>query len=181
MKGVIFTEMVRFLEQSLGEIGADAVLVEADLPHGGAFTSVGTYPSSQALAIVAVAARHSGRDVSELCEEYGRYLFDRFGDLFPAIIERYATAEELLAHVGSHIHEEVRILYPDARPPKIVTTNDGADMVITYDSHRPFAMIAVGLVRRSLERDAEARNVVVEVAPCLTRATIRITAAQVAS
>lgn len=178
MKGIIFTEMVRFLEARFGEHEADTILVEANLPNGGAFTSVGTYPSAQALAVVGVASRRSGMDVAAICEAYGRFLYDRFGDLYPEIVERYGSAQELLAHVGSHIHEEVRILYPDARPPSVTTTIEGTDTVIRYASHRPFAMIAVGLVRRALEADNDRRVLEIEVAPGGTQAVLRLHARQ---
>ena len=49
MNGVIFTELVSFLETVHGVAFADAVISESRLPNDGAFTSVGNYPSAQAL------------------------------------------------------------------------------------------------------------------------------------
>ena len=159
MKGVIFTEMVAFLEDRFGVVRADDILVAARLPNDGAFTSVGNYPSTQAIAIMVAAAELTADDVHRLCQDYGSWLFNRFGVLFPSIMARYASAEALLDHVGSHIHEEVRVLYPDARPPLISTRHDGADIIVSYESHRPMAHIAYGLIRRSLVAYGDPRQV----------------------
>jgi hypothetical protein len=150
MKGVIFTELVSYMETVHGVAFADAVISESRLPNDGAFTSVGNYPSQQALTMVEVAARLSGTDGAVLCEDYGAWLFGRFGVLFPTIMANYPTAESLLMHVGSHIHEEVRVLYPDARPPEITAENAGDTMIVRYRSHRPMAHIAYGLIRQCL-------------------------------
>lgn len=66
MKGVIFTELIRFLEAQLAAF-ADDVVRDAQLPNEGAYTSVGTYPSSEALTMVGSAARLSGQSEDELC------------------------------------------------------------------------------------------------------------------
>lgn len=159
MKGVIFTELVSFMETVHGVAFADAVISESRLPNDGAFTSVGNYPSAQALTMVDVAARLSGTDGAVLCEDYGAWLFGRFGVLFPTIMANYPTAESLLMHIGSHIHEEVRVLYPDARPPEITAESDGDTMTVRYRSHRPMAHIAYGLIRQCLIDYGETRSV----------------------
>jgi hypothetical protein len=159
MKGVIFTELVGYLESEHGFDFADAVITGSKLPNDGAFTSVGNYPSAQALAMVGVASALSGIDGAVLCQDYGSWLFGRFGVLFPDIMKSYPTAESLLMHVGSHIHEEVRILYPDARPPHIGAIAEGDTMTVTYRSHRPMAHIAFGLIRQCLVSYGDPRQV----------------------
>ncbi|PEQ10506.1 hypothetical protein B2G71_22020 [Novosphingobium sp. PC22D] len=174
MKGVIFTELVQFMEQNFGIIFVDEVLTQADLPGGGAFTSVGSYPSSQALKIVTIASEKSGVPLEELCQNYGSFLFDRFGELFPDIMELYDSADALLSHVGPHIHEEVRILYRDAQPPSVTTEKDGDTLIVTYESHRPLGHIAYGLIRRSLEVYKDPRSLTWEVSPRADRAVFRL-------
>jgi hypothetical protein len=159
MKGVIFTELVGYLENEHGLDFADAVITGSKLPNDGAFTSVGNYPSAQALTMVGVAAALSGIDGAVLCQDYGAWLFGRFGVLFPEIMAHYPTAESLLMHVGSHIHEEVRVLYPDARPPEIGAIAEGDTMTVTYRSHRPMAHIAFGLIRQCLVYYGDPRQV----------------------
>ena len=158
MKGIIFAELVGFLEDRYGIAFADSVISDSKLENDGAFTRVGNYPSSDALTMVEVAARLSGEDGTRLCEDYGSWLFQRFELLFPEILARYDTAEALLTHVGSHIHEEVRILYPDARPPQIYAVGNGDNLLIRYRSHRPLAHIAFGLIRQCLISHGDPRQ-----------------------
>lgn len=158
MKGVIFTELVRFMEDVGGLVFADTVLVEADLPHGGAYSAVGSYPSAEALSLVEIASEKSGIPAAELCERYGRYLFDRFTVLFPNIMGAYDSVDALLDHVGPHIHQEVRMIYPGASPPQVSTRHDGDTVIVTYESHRPMAHIAHGLIARSIEHYGDPRS-----------------------
>ena len=177
MKGVIFTELVNFMEELAGVVFTDEVLVEAELPHGGAFSSVGSYPSAEALKLVTIASEKSGVPVSELCEKYGRFLFDRFTVLFPDIMKLYDSVDALLDHVGPHIHEEVRVLYPGAQPPIVNTTRDGDALVVNYESHRPMAHIAYGLIARSVEHYGDPRKLSWETNAKGDRATFRLAAA----
>ena len=146
MKGIIFTELVRFMEKVQSPEFADQVLTGAALPNEGAFTSIGNYPSDYALAMVGQASEQSGIDAAELCRLFGKYLYGRFTVLYPHIMESYKTAEALLTHVGSHIHAEVCVLYPDAKPPQVTAEVENGATVVRYESHRPMAAIAHGLV-----------------------------------
>jgi hypothetical protein len=158
MKGVIFTELIRFMEAQSAAF-ADEVVREAALPNDGAYTSVGSYPSAQALAMVHAASRVSGQSEEELCRQFGNFLFSRFLILFPHITSAYTTAEALLGHVGTHIHEEVCVLYPDSRPPQITARRDGTRTIMTYQSHRPMAAIAFGLIQGCMAHYGDPRSV----------------------
>jgi hypothetical protein len=146
VKGIIFSELVGFLDRAGGPELAEKVLADAGLPHGGAYTRVGQYPWQEAVRVVEAASRETGAEFADLCHQFGAYLFERFTVLYGDIVGRYASAEELLSHVGDHIHEEVRILYPDAQPPQVTVHDEGDVLRVEYASHRPFAHIAHGLV-----------------------------------
>ncbi|KPF71532.1 hypothetical protein IP88_10630 [alpha proteobacterium AAP81b] len=174
MKGMIFTELVDFMEATGGAVFADAVIARAALPNDGAFTAVGNYPSGYAVAMVTAAAEITGADANVLCEDYGHYLFTRLLDRFPQIVSRYTSANGLLSHVASHIHEEVRVLYPDARPPVITATEDGETLRVRYESHRPFAHIAFGLIRGCMGHYGDGRELAWERSGSPYAATFRI-------
>lgn len=158
MKGVVFTELVRFMEDAQSADFADSVLEGAALPNDGAFTTVGNYPSEYALKMVGEASRQSGIDAAELCRLFGKQLYGRFFILYPHIMEAYRNAEDLLSHVGSHIHAEVCTLYPDAKPPKVETSAGERGMQVHYSSHRPMAAIALGLVQGCMEHFDDKRT-----------------------
>lgn len=174
MKGVIFTELVNFMEKVAGVVMTDEIILEADLPSGGAFTSVGSYPSSDALKLVTLASEKSGVPIDKLCRDYGTFLFERFLVLFPAIMKQYPSVDALLDHVGPHIHEEVRVLYPGAKPPSVTTLRDGDALVVNYESHRPLAHIAYGLIAGSIEHYRDDRTLTWEHNETGDRATFRL-------
>lgn len=159
MKGIIFAELIGFMEEVGGLEFAETVLARSDLPNDGAFTRIGTYPAAYALKMVGTASELSGTPVESLCDAYGEWLFGRFVVLYPDIVGRYPSAESMLEHVGSHIHEEVVVLYPDAKPPQVSTSyaEDGA-LQVHYSSHRPLAHIAHGLIRGCLKHYGDPRR-----------------------
>ena len=159
MKGIIYSELVGFLDVKGGPSFTEEVLAGAELPHGGAFSRVSRYPWEQAVQVVTSASKISGADANDLCEEFGKFLFDRFTVLYTEIVERYPTAEGMLAHVEDHIHEEVRVLYPDAEPPHVASWKDDDGFVVEYSSHRPFAHIAFGLVQGCMKHFGDPRSI----------------------
>ncbi|WP_108791249.1 heme NO-binding domain-containing protein [Erythrobacter sp. Alg231-14] len=158
MKGIIYAELVGFLDHKGGPSFTEEVLAGAELPHGGAFSRVSQYPWEQAVQVVTSASRISGADANDLCQEFGRFLFGRFTVLYTEIVNRYPTAETMLEHVEDHIHQEVKVLYPDAAPPTVTTRKDGDDLVVEYQSHRPFAFIAAGLVQGCMSHFGDSRT-----------------------
>ena len=159
MKGIIYSELVGFLDVKGGPSFTEQVLDQAELPHGGAFSRVSRYPWEQAVQVVTSASRISGLDANDLCEEFGWFLFDRFTVLYTEIVERYPTAEGMLGHVESHIHEEVKVLYPDSVPPQVSSWKEDDGFVVEYKSHRPFAHIAYGLVQGCMKHFGDTRTV----------------------
>jgi hypothetical protein len=158
MKGVVFTELVGFLEARYGTAFADTVLEAANLPNQGGFTSVGNYSSALALQIIETAADMAHETHADFCADYGSYLYARLAQQFPTIVGAYGTAEAMLAHISSHIHAEVSILYPDARPPRVTTQVDGDSTIVHYESHRPLAHLAFGLIRQCLVAFGDTRQ-----------------------
>lgn len=159
MKGIIFAELVRFMEEVQSPAFADAVIRETGVPSDGAYGVAGNYPSAEALDLVAVAAEKSGIPADDLCTLFGRHLFRRFTILYSYLIDSYQSAEDLLTHIGSHIHADVCVLYPDARPPQVNLVRNGGTTVVTYSSYRPMAMIALGLVQQCMIHFGDRRSV----------------------
>ena len=66
MKGEIFVALMAHLEDALGYEVLDQLLVKADLPSGGAYTSVGSYSYTEALQLVTLVAAHLDAPASAL-------------------------------------------------------------------------------------------------------------------
>ena len=117
MKGMVFTELLSFVEQIHGADAVDDLIDACDLPSGGAYTAVGTYDHAEMQALVAALSRQSKTPQNELLEVFGEHLIGRFRISFPDFFKAAPTLFEFLESIDRRIHVEVRKLYPDAESP----------------------------------------------------------------
>jgi len=147
MKGVVFTEFMDMVEQRFSSDMLDDIIGDAQLPSGGAYTSVGTYPHGEMVALVSALSARSGAAVPDLLRAFGEYLFGRFVKGYPAFFSGQNDAFTFLAGIEDVIHAEVRKLYPDAELPRFeVEHHDDRRLVIVYSSGRHFEDLAEGLI-----------------------------------
>ncbi|MFN0085537.1 MAG: heme NO-binding domain-containing protein [Blastocatellia bacterium] len=148
MKGMVFTEFIDMVEEKFGMEVADQMITACDLPSGGAYTAVGTYNHQEIVQLVIKLSQISGVALPDLLRTFGEHLFGRFLIRFPEIFEGINGAFTFLERIESHIHTEVRKLYPDADLPEFATSMTGPDeLVMIYRSHRGMADLAEGLIR----------------------------------
>lgn len=150
MLGMVFTELLEMVEQQHSFAVADRVVERANAR--GAYTSVGYYPDSELVALVQALSAETGTPVPQLLHAYGRHLLGCFRQGFPEFFAQAPTAEIFLGRLESHVHTEVRKLYPTARPPvfELVRTPQG-ELVMDYVSTRGLADFAEGLLVGLLE------------------------------
>ncbi len=147
MKGVVFTEFLEMVEETHSADTVDDIIDACDLEHDGAYTAVGTYHHREILALVRALSDVSGASAAELMRAFGRRLFNRFHQLYPAFFEGIHDAFDFLETVEHHIHVEVLKLHPDAELPSFGFEKlDDERVVMTYTSARPFADLAEGLI-----------------------------------
>ena len=148
MKGMVFTEFVEMVESQFSPEMADQIIVAANLPSGGMYTSVGTYHHGEMIALVELLSEKTDIPSADLIEAFGTYLFGRFFEQHPAFFEGMHCTFDFLSQIEGHVHQEVRKLYPDAELPTFETNRPDADTLeMTYRSRRPFADLALGLIR----------------------------------
>lgn len=145
MKGIVFSELMNWVEAAHSPATVDAMISRSEVPNDGAYTSVGNYPHIEAISLLVALSELTGEPVGTIARSYGRWLAGRFAILYPDMVSVYPDAPSLLAGVGPHIHEEVTKLYPEARPPKVEASMVQDRLQLEYSSHRPFADIAHGL------------------------------------
>lgn len=152
MKGVVFTEFLEMVEDSFGLETVDAIISACDLPSGGVYTSVGTYPHQELVALVVALSERCGTPVPDLVQAFGRFLLPRLIAMHPAFAEEAGDPFRFLASIHDHIHVEVRKLYPDAELPDIhVAPGPDADSIdVTYRSERGFDALALGLIEGTM-------------------------------
>ena len=147
MKGIVFTEFLEMVDAKFGMSMTEHIVASANLPSGGVYTSIGTYPHGEIVALVGRLSEATKIDVSDLVRAFGAHLTERFAVLFPQFFSSVPDLYAFLENVDNYIHEEVLKLYPDATLPKI-TTERGPDdsFVVIYRSERKMADLAEGLI-----------------------------------
>jgi hypothetical protein len=148
MKGVVFTEFLEMVEDRFSADMVDDIIDDADLPSGGAYTAVGTYPHEEMVALGVALSKRSGMAVPDLLRAFGQHLFGRFFAGYPAFFVNASDAFSFLGGIEDIIHAEVRKLYPDAELPRFdIERKDDRQMVLVYDSRRHFEDLAEGLMQ----------------------------------
>lgn len=147
MKGLVFTEFFRHVEATHGADTLDAVIDAAGLSHDGIYTSGGTYPFDEMVALVSGLCRVSGAPMPQVLEAFGEHCFAQWVHYAPAFF-----ADKPLFDIYrdiDHFHEvEVRKLYPDAELPTFrMESRDARHMTIGYYSCKPLADLAIGVMK----------------------------------
>ncbi|MCP5142657.1 MAG: heme NO-binding domain-containing protein [Chromatiales bacterium] len=151
MKGIVFTEFLEMVEEVFSPEIADQVITESGISSDGVYTAVGTYPHEEIVAMVGALSRITDTDAEALVKAFGRHLFGRFVSLYPGFFEGVGGTFQFLGSIEDHVHIEVRKLYPDAELPTFVCTYpDARTMVMRYESSRPFAALAEGLIEGAI-------------------------------
>ena len=147
MLGVVFTEFVEMVEDQFSMEMADTILESSQLASGGSYTAVGSYDSGEILALVTALSEASGEPIPDLVRSFGRHLFGRLVLGHPVVVKNLHSSLDLLVGVERHIHTEVRKLYPNAELPSFhVERHDSERITMHYDSTRPLAGLALGLI-----------------------------------
>ncbi len=146
MKGIVFTEFMEMVESTFSADMLDDIIDAADLPHGGAYTSVGTYDHGELVRMVVALSQKTGAAVPDLVNAFGRHMFGRFHALYPGFFAGVPDALTFLSGIEDIIHAEVIKLYPDAQLPKFQCQRMGAGLEMIYLSPRHFEDLAHGLI-----------------------------------
>lgn len=147
MKGVVFTEFLEMVEDKFSPDLADRIIEAADLPNGGAYTAVGTYPHAEMGKLVIALSKETGAKVPDLLKTYGRHLFGRFLAGCPQFFAGLTDSFSFLKTIENVVHVEVRKLYPDAELPGFETVAIGPDRLqMIYRSPRCLGDFAEGLM-----------------------------------
>lgn len=147
MRGIVFSEFIEFVESVAGEDMVDDMIDACDLPSGGAYTAVGNYDHTEILTMVTFLHTATGKNVSEMVQAFGRHLFGQLADSHVAIFADQNGLLDFLEGIESHIHTEVRKLYPDAELPTFETERLSPNkLIMNYASSRPFADLAYGMM-----------------------------------
>lgn len=148
MRGVVFTELLEFVEEALGFEVADKMIEMAKLENGGSFSQGGNYPFSEMQKMLMALSQITGKEPNELLFIFGEHLFSVLVKLYGKNIKEVGSSLDFIDSVESFVHVEVKKLYPDADLPKFITeTKDENHIVLIYQSEKRLEAFAHGLIK----------------------------------
>ncbi len=151
MKGIVFTEFLEMVESRFGYEMVDNIIEESKLESNGIYTSIGTYHHSEIVLLLTNLSAKTKIDSLVLLKAFGEYLFDTFLKTYPQFFQAEDNAFDFLKSIDSHIHVEVKKLYPDATLPKFDTAQkEDGTLIMIYKSERKMAALAEGLIEKSI-------------------------------
>lgn len=160
MKGVVFTEFYEFVEQQHSPMLLQETINQANLPSQGIYTATGTYPACEMGALVTQLAENTGTEVSTLLYLFGLHLFGHFHDSSPHFFDEINSAFDFLESVETHIHVDVKKLYPDAQLPSFdIIENTKTRFVMDYKSSRGLGDLCEGLIQGCLDHFEESASI----------------------
>ena len=152
MHGLMFREFFLFAEDATSKGFVQDMLKAARKTDAGDYDASGPYDQEELIAMMDFLARRTGYEFHELCNDFGRRLFKRFTVLHPELFEDQTMALDFLQGIEAHIHEQVRTLVPKSRPPRFdVSRPRPEELVMHYQSERPFADLCAGLIEAALD------------------------------
>lgn len=149
MKGVLFNVVEDVVTEAMSAEAWDDVVEGAGV--SGAYTSLGTYPDGDLVALVGAAAEAAGLSEADTLRLSGRIGFKHLVRRAPHLMDGLDDWRSVLGALDDIIHPEVRKIYPDAEVPGFDTEPDGDALRVVYTSKRGLCALADGLILGSGE------------------------------
>ncbi len=144
MKGIIFNIVQEVVETAFGVDAWDDVVDHAGVD--GAYTSLGSYPDAELVALVAAISERAGVPKSDVLVLTGRSGFGHLAARHGELLDGMATWRDVLHQLDGLIHPEVRKIYADAAVPEFDASDRGGTVLLEYRSARNLCKLAEGLV-----------------------------------
>jgi Haem-NO-binding len=152
MRGEIFTEFLEFVAERFGADAASQVTTRGGRRAWAYYVATERYEFDELVYLVDRLAEARGASRAAILVEFGRHLFRYFAALYPAFIGRAGSALGFLEGIDSHVHSDLRKLYPDAAFPEFsCKVLAPGRLEMRYRSTRPLGDLAEGLIRECVE------------------------------
>lgn len=154
MKGIVFNLLEHVIREEHGESTWDALLEASQVK--GSYTSLGSYPDSELMQIVAAASSALDTPADEVVRWFGRRALPVLASRYPKFFERASCARSFVLSLNHIIHPEVRKLYPGADVPEFdFDTSSDTVLVMGYRSARKLCAFAEGLIAGAADHYGE--------------------------
>lgn len=154
MKGIVFNLLEEAVTKAYGTDAWSDLIDAAGV--GGVYTSLGSYPDEEVVALVAAASATLDLSPAAILRWFGRsampLLAERYGNFF----DGHQSARTFVLSVNDIIHPEVRKLYSGAGCPHFHFDQDKAGrLLIGYRSPRRLCQLAHGFVEGASDHFGE--------------------------
>lgn len=158
MKGIIFNLAEEVVTNAYGEEVWDTLLDTTGLD--GAWTSLGSYPDEDLMALVKAAAGALGTTDDVVLRQVGEGAVPLLAERYPQFFAGHSTTRSFLLTLNDIIHAEVRKLYPGAEVPVFsFDTSDDQVLKVRYYSPRRLCALAEGFIAGAATVFKEAASV----------------------
>lgn len=145
MKGIIFNLLEEVVTTKFGADTWDKLLQQANVD--GAFTSLGSYPDEQLVALVEAASAELKLPAAQIVRWFGGEAIPLLAKKYPGFFSRHTSTRPFVLTLNGIIHPEVRKLYPGADTPDFEIDATSPDvLVMVYRSKRKLCALAEGLI-----------------------------------
>jgi hypothetical protein len=166
MKGIIYNLLEQVVTEQHGEETWDKLLADADLE--GAYTSLGSYPDEELLALVGAASAALDIPPDDIVRWFGRAALAKLAVRYPDFFAAHETTRPFLLTLNDIIHPEVRKLYPGADVPEFDFDDSSPDALsMGYQSARKLCSLAEGLIEGAADHFGE--TVSIDQTTCMKR------------
>ena len=150
MKGIVFNLLEEAVVSAHGEI---AWLDLVELAAGrGSYSSLGSYPDEELLAIVTHASAVLGLSIPEVLQWFGKAAMPLLAERFAGLFELHRNSRSFVLSVNDMIHPEVRKIYSGAACPHFhFAEQDDGRLIVAYQSQRQLCHLAHGFILGAAE------------------------------
>lgn len=152
MKGIIFTEFLDLVDEKFGLEMVDKIIAQSKLESGGSYTTVGTYKFAEMLALLTNLSNNTGVSTDDLLYTYAEHFFGVIEINYPGFLQQYKDPIEMISCIESHIHVEVKKIYPESELPTFIVEEKTKDsLVMVYKSSRAMYSFGLGLMHMTFK------------------------------
>ncbi len=144
MKGVIFNIVEEVVVDHFGQTTWETLLDMTGL--SGAYTSLGSYPDAEVVALVEAAATLTNQDPRTVLHWVGVQALPKLHQRYPEFFDAAPDARTFILSLNTIIHPEVRKLYAGAVCPHFHFIETPDTLTLGYGSPRKMCDLAHGFV-----------------------------------
>ncbi|MBU6237791.1 MAG: heme NO-binding domain-containing protein [Planctomycetes bacterium] len=147
MHGLIFLQLQKFAQQSIGAEQWRTILAEAGLDKE-IFSVARIYDDKQLLDLVALAAKSLNANIDDVVESFGRYIASELLRLYQRVVKPEWKTLDIIENTETFIHSAVRVANPGAAPPVLDAVRlSPNDLQLIYSSDRKLCRLAIGIIK----------------------------------